>query len=42
MTWLMQVLLFTQMNQMRRKVFIIHELDKIEKTQLFIEFTQQH
>ncbi len=42
MTWLTQVLLLTQMNQMRCKVFIIHELDEIEKTQLFVEFTQQH
>ncbi len=42
MTWLTQVLLLTQMNQMRCKVFIIHELDEIEKTQLFVEFTRQH
>ncbi len=42
MTRLTQVLLLTQMNQMRRKVFIVHELDKIEKIQLFVEFTQQH
>ncbi len=42
MTRLTQVLLLTQMNQMRRKVFIIHKLDEIEKTQLFVEFTRQH
>jgi len=30
------------MNQMRRKVFIVHELDEIEKTQLFVEFTRKY
>ncbi len=27
---------------MRRKVFIVHELDEIEKTQLFVEFTRKY
>ena len=42
MTRLTQVLLPTQTNQMRRKVFIVHGLGEIEKTQLFVEFTRQH
>jgi len=42
MTRLTQVLLPTQTNQMRRKVFIVHGLGGIGKTQLSVEFTRQH
>lgn len=42
MTRLTQVLLSISMNQIRRKVFIVHELDEIEKTQLSVEFTRKY
>jgi len=42
MTRLTQVLLPTQTDQMRRKVFIVHGLGGIGKTQLSVEFTRQH
>ena len=42
MTRLTQVLLSISTNQIRRKVFIVHELDEIEKTQLSVEFTRKH
>jgi len=42
MTRLTQVLLPTQTNQMRRKVFIVHGLGGIGKTQLSVEFTRKH
>ena len=42
MTRLTQVLLPTQTDQMRRKVFIVHGLGGIGKTQLFVEFTRKH
>ncbi len=42
MTRLTQFLLPTQTDQMRRKVFIVHGLGGIGKTQLSVEFTRQH
>jgi len=42
MTRLTQVLLPTQTNQMRRKVFIVHGLGGIGKTQLSVEFTRKY
>jgi len=42
MTRLTQVLLPIQTDQMRRKVFIVHGLGGIGKTQLSVEFTRQH
>ena len=42
MTRLTQVLLPTSTDQIRRKVFIVHGLGGIGKTQLSVEFTRKH
>ena len=42
MTRLTQVLLLTRTDQMRRKVFILHGLDGIGKTQLSVKFARKH
>ena len=42
MTRLTQTLLFTSTDQMRRKVFILHGLGGIEKTQLSVEFIRKY